>query len=220
MNKIKSNFYEILDLPKLPNELAQLCLSLENPIIDIDQDPTARLTMKDFTKIELARWRHYTMPHELEDWVAKNIKPVTGPRGREGCGVQKFTSQSSVYAVGPHIDRKRDRSLNYIIDCGGDAVDTVWYQEYTEQSTFPIYRNDGENYYPKSNLKYLNELDRARFLNDTWALLETTVIHSVLNITGTRIMITLSLNDDEIDAFCEMHTINTANKLWQKYPKE
>ena len=66
-----------------------------------------------------------------------------------------------------------------MIDTGGPEVDTVFWQEvnqalHREPATVPCSYRD------------LTEVSRYRLTAGTWALIDTTVIHSVENIQGLR----------------------------------
>ena len=67
-----------------------------------------------------------------------------------------------------HIDRNRTIVYNYLIDAGGDAVDTIWFED--DRKT--------EQY-------------RKCIPSNTWHSLDVSIPHTVQGITGTRIAVSV-----------------------------
>jgi hypothetical protein len=67
-----------------------------------------------------------------------------------------------------HKDVNREIVYNYILDCGGNDVLTVWYDE--DKTT---------------------ELLNVKIPKNTWHVMDVTKFHTVKNITETRIALTI-----------------------------
>ena len=87
--------------------------------------------------------------------------------------------------MGPHIDKGRIITLNYILESGND--------QYLPYTTF------------YNNLTDLNETERTQIELEKWHFLRVAIPHSVIGITGTRIAITCNMNGPE--------TIEVYNKI-------
>ena len=136
--------YRILDLPQVPKEL----------ILPIEQ-------VLELENIFGGKSKNYTI-HEVQDdlrvWLQK-IFPNN----------IKFRYQTLVDGVPIHRDRGRDTALNYIIDTGGENVQTVWYDKDKVKITHSVILTSG-----------------------VWHELQVNHYHTVTNIQGRRFAITVS----------------------------
>ena len=163
------NFIEYLDLPPLPPHLCKLTDPLSYPCSNTRWDCCER----DDEIIRDADYRRFPAGSELAQWINDNISSTYTNAGISFHGA--LTPQT----VCPHSDRSRTVGLLYIIDPGGPEVDTVFWQEVgrplsREFATVP------------SSYRNLTEVGRYRLAAGNWALLDTTVIHSVEGLEGLR----------------------------------
>jgi hypothetical protein len=164
------NFVEYLDLPPLPSHLCMLVDPLLYPSTNTTTD---RVCERDGKFVQDADYRRFPANAELAQWIIDNISSTYTSAG------VSFHGAVTPQTVCPHSDRRRTVGLLYIIDPGGPEVDTVFWQEVghpvnREFATMPSSYHD------------LTEVGRYRLGAGTWALLDTTVIHSVEGLQGLR----------------------------------
>ena len=96
--------YKFLDLPEVPEDLilpVEEVLQLEN--------------------IFGGETKNYTI-HECQDELREYLKELFPE-------CEKFRYQTLIKGVPVHKDRGRTTAINYIIETGGDNVQTIWYEE-------------------------------------------------------------------------------------------
>lgn len=169
------NFFwiPINDLPALPEPLKN---KFNNVKGDIFVKTPTQLLLNDKGVYESGVIERYKLHPGFKLWINKNIATDYYEVSAQIIG--KTTSAS------PHTDQYRRWHLMYIIDQGGDNVETVWYQEHNK----PIWRD--EHLYP-SNYNNLKELHRAVLPANTWIFFNSRIIHDVQNITSTRQALTV-----------------------------
>jgi hypothetical protein len=127
------------------------------------------------------------MGPDWADWVAKNlVSTVIETSARLSLG------ESSVH--GAHCDLGRKWKLYYLIDRGGDDVQTVFYRQHGH----PIVRNEIKDHDDRSvvcnDYHALEEIDRAQWPLCSWVLINTMILHGVINVKGTRLNLTVSVD--------------------------
>ena len=160
---------EYLDLPPVP---AHLC-KLTDPMSYPRSNTTTAFCERDGEVIQDADYRRFPANSELSQWIINNVSSTYTSAGIS------FHGAPTPQTVCPHSDRRRTVGLLYIIDPGGPEVDTVFWQEVG----YPLSR---EFAVMPSSYQDLTEVGRYRLVTGTWALLDTTVIHSVEGLQGLR----------------------------------
>jgi len=114
----------------------------------------------------------------IQNWIKDNI-PFEVPYS----SIQLI--RNGIY-VAPHVDEIRTHAVLYIIDTGGDP-DTCYYKV---RDAFKDKTVDPQTCIPyeKLEIKETHKLEQ-----DNWFQLNVSEIHSVENITDTRIALSLSL---------------------------
>ena len=163
------NFIEYLDLPPLPTHLVDVADPLSYPCINT----RTAYCKRNGEIIQDADYRRFPVGSELAQWIVDNISSIYDNAGI--CFHGGLTLQTAC----PHSDRKRKVGLLYVIDPGGPEVDTVFWQEVDQ----PLHRETGAL---PTSYQDLTEVGRYRLGAGDWALIDTTVIHSVENIQGVR----------------------------------
>jgi hypothetical protein len=193
--------YSFLDLPKLDDSIIDAAFSSvknkerENRVNpDLFNLPGYReykdrtLTRADGSTVKSAAGYRYWISEEFKDWVFKHFE-----QDDRGCGVNVFNSPNA-NVVGPHIDASRSYSIHYLLDEGGDNVDTIWWKE----KNHPLVRPDLKgNFNLKDcvdNYNRLEEITRIRVPKHQWILMNVDVLHSVEFIARPRISIQISRN--------------------------
>lgn len=109
----------------------------------------------------------------LTDWVSRNIHDKIS-----SVHVQYFDGGTYFF---PHIDLLRNKAINYLIS--------------TADATTSFYKPN--NFIPEPNtvIDYnkITLLKEFKIEKKVWHELDVTVVHSVENINGTRIAVTLSI---------------------------
>jgi hypothetical protein len=121
----------------------------------------------------------FNIGEEWIDWIRANIYP-DAELSSSGVSV---TTGSRYH--GAHCDATRNYALIYLIDPGGDNVETVFWQEHGHPIVRPRINNVDQLFV--SDYNYLTEIDRVRFPANRWVLMNTRILHGVENIDATRI---------------------------------
>jgi hypothetical protein len=183
--------YEIMNqLPAVPPHFIMQALHSVNgsPMAKVHASIPGRkefrarmLTLPDGRQIPSAGSDRYPMSPEYDVWVKENIKSEWAV----SCA-QRHTQVSNT--IGPHIDDQVNELLYFILQEGGTNVETVWWQE----NGYEIERPDKlptAEYYDAAVNDYnnLKEIDRIRIPVGVWVRMNTMILHSVENMTGVRI---------------------------------
>lgn len=172
------NFYwlPLPNLPKLPDALCQEFDNLDGKHI-INKTTDRMLTNGDqqYHNGFLTRYQL-----DFGDWIKQNII-----HDYHEISAQIIENGSS---TGPHTDRYRRWHLFYLLEAGGDNVETVWYQEPGQ----PLWRDEFVIY---SDYGQLTEMYRCVLPTNTWILFNSRIIHDVQNMTGVRKTLTVDLYD-------------------------
>lgn len=131
-----------------------------------------------------AIYRRYNISERSAEWIHKNIGSFSQ------CSAQLFTQGTAFY---PHTDGgKRRYILNYLIKSGGPDVLTQFYQE----PGFDAIRDNGQ---PLNilNSTHLAVIDSICIPEKSWMMLFGKVLHSVTDITESRIQLSIALSTEE-----------------------
>ena len=177
-------YYKTIDnLPKIPKHLEEYLLELaENDDAFLkDSVNTAKFynrsemhdQIQTFPKISLINTK---AENWLKDSIHANAKYY-----------QLIKNIDLGKSFWPHVDRTRKFTLIYLLQTGGDPQ-TVFYRT-----------KDNSEIYPAqtwSNYENLVEVDRIRIPIKTWTLLRADVPHSVEDMSGHRISVQMSFDED------------------------
>lgn len=138
---------------------------------------------------------------QVAEWVTDNI-----PFLKEFPTSYKLAEQVSWGAKNhtPHVDRNRLSQLLIVLEPGGDAVQTSWYQEPGEPEVRTEYMG---NIQDATNLK---EVCTATLKPNTWYFFNSKIIHGVRNIEGKRRAICINLLDEDILKHLEENYLRAA----------
>jgi hypothetical protein len=187
------------DLPPIPEHLL---VDVEKIVLErIANDPPHPnpLCQREMTvslggeKIVGGRYRGDEADESLQSWVRENIGDDLAPKAR----VRIASHGEQGYISVPHSDASRDWSLLYLLNLGGDNVETIFWQEQNQ----PLRRPNAT--FPQA-YDTLIELERAKFPMRTWVLLDSLVVHSIENMTNLRIAIQVGFKDGS----------KTLQKIW------
>lgn len=108
---------------------------------------------------------------DLEQWLKENIIDDWRDVG---------ISFNDGPLLAPHLDRTRLYTLQYLIDAGGENVQTVFYDVKSNQADFVTH------YMHINNYDDLEPIEQFVFKPGEWWLIYGQTYHSVVNIEGTR----------------------------------
>lgn len=189
-----------LDLPAVPAEIQSTLIDcVEN--MPGDQDSVK--WMNDFhnQQINSAEMiygnKHTILDDKLIESIAKiyrsdlgDVLPIVG---------RIRTVNQEPATIPPHCDRGRHVALNYILTKGGDFVETVLYQEHRPTTSLDT----------SQNCRF-DQVSCGKYYNlplHQWHAFNAQRYHSVRNITGTRIILSLVLLEKSTwDEFCEHYS--------------
>jgi hypothetical protein len=163
-------FFEYQNYPDLPRYFIEEIINLTNKI--------------EISKNDLASYHFICISEELEKWVKNNIN--------ETCKVNAHGFFYGKYFY-PHIDFIRHRAINYIIETGGELVETRFYEpkEKYKHLTFL-----SRSYIPYEKLNLIESVVIKPF---KWHSMEVNKIHSVENLDPNkkRVSLTLGIFDQQ-----------------------
>jgi hypothetical protein len=147
-------------------------------------DPDKKRWLDEFHKNQINSVLHLFELNEcLQPLIQKEYQDLF-PKHDILCvtGIMKNKNIKINACLPPHVDRSRALGINYIVELGGSAVETVFYNHEEEPG--------GE----AKNKKY-NELNPVDSIKATkgWYVYHTQRYHSVENIETTRTMIAIML---------------------------
>jgi hypothetical protein len=143
------------------------------------------ITREDGTKFKTAGTHRYWISEEFENWVREHFQqePI-------GCGISIFDQVGP--SLAPHVDASRNFVIQYLLDLGGDNVETVWYREKEKDILRPDLRSNFDPEKTINNYSQVEEIDRTRFPSNQWVCLNANILHSVENVERPRIAIQIS----------------------------
>jgi hypothetical protein len=192
--------YAFLDLPNPPNSIIDQAYRayeekkkigfIETTLHDVPGHKEYRnrsVRFRDGSYINSIESYRYWISEEFENWINVHVQENT-----KGCGVNVFDGGK---LVAPHVDANRNFAIQYILETGGDNVETAWYRQKGKDITRPDIRHVFD--LDKIVLDYdqLAELDRICFPINTWVCINTNILHAVENLKGRRMALQISRQD-------------------------
>lgn len=184
-------YYWFENFDPLPDWIRNIALSSDtyqsgNWINFFPDSYTARLvTQKDGATSTTQTFKRYGLGQQVYNWVTHNtFNDIID------CCV--CVGESRHQNCGPHRDRNRNFTLLWVLDAGGDAVETCFWHEHGR----PVIRNISkeQKHQQPSDYRTLTKLDGIVIPPERWVLIDSRVLHSVENITGKRISFQVSLD--------------------------
>jgi len=153
------------------------------------------LTNSKGETIHGSTYKRFNVNNKILTWAMDAVDPTLNftPSGNFRIGIQVFeyiyNGEPCSYA--PHTDGPRgDDVLNYLIDAGGENVITKWYQEKGQPfPRLPSLRLD--------SFENLFEVHSEKFDAGAWFILNTKALHTVENLTRSRISISIGLTNGQ-----------------------
>jgi len=203
-----SDFYSFCNLPALPDWLiAEIRKSIEvgfrlgknlqfesRPISSVEADGFKKLSFElDGAEQSRAVYRRYNLSEKAANWVKENV----GDFSEVGSQLMRNGS-----AFTPHTDGgPRRYILNYLVDAGGDSVETQFFLEPGKD----IVREGVPLQLPNSH--ELQLLAKVVAPEKSWMVLYGKIVHAVVGITGKRIQLSISFSAEEFKKLKEKHKL-------------
>jgi hypothetical protein len=165
---------------------------------DLDNNPRL-IDWDDGSKKRICTIRRYPFSNQLYAWVKENIYPWVDDMNHYQLGHQVWKQGDVIW---PHTDGVRGHFvLSYLLEEGGDFVETVWYKVRDKEAVLP----------PATHYVNFNNIDvvtRKRLPLGKWVLNDARILHSVYYMTQPRIAITIGLMKHEVIRLIEHHNID------------
>jgi hypothetical protein len=186
-----------LDLPAVPHDIGSLLIDCASKM---HSDPDSVRWLNDFhnhqiNSAEMIYGNKYTViGMEIIDAILEIYRPYLGNILPIVGRIRSVAEQPAI--TPPHCDRGRHVALNYILTAGGDSVETIFYSEHRSTASIETAHNCR-----------FDEVSCAKIYSlplNQWHAFDAQRYHSVRNITGTRIILSLVL---------------AANPTWEEFLK-
>lgn len=193
-------FYKILNFPKLPEYLVDEILEIVNNPLNVDpkkHQHQEHVGYKEFKNRKLKKTNgqeitsvtinRFKISKSLDNWLKSHVH--SSPQRQH---IALYNSAST--DMGPHVDADRNRVWMYVINAGGQKVETVWYKESAAEITRPDLQNASDNYMNTAICNYskLIEIERYMIPSHTWVEINSSIIHSVEGLTTNRLAIQIT----------------------------
>ncbi len=178
-------------LPKIPKDIINYSLDMDNFFYG---GKPSRILTKNKKNFSAGLNRRQELNKELENWLRKNIICDWQDAGY---------SRTTGPCHGPHIDRARFFTLQYVIDPGGQNVSTVFYRAKTQKLDIE------PGWFYINNYDEIEPIEHQFIPKDVWVLINArNHIHSVENIEGVRVSVQIGLMKDPMEDILSLQTRN------------
>jgi hypothetical protein len=183
-----------VDLPELPSELIY-SIKIQANVMALDENCNSGKeynTNKNFAYTEMEEFLYSKLVSDL--LLPKLKKPTTSY-------IFVLRNKQNIPAdFPPHLDEYRKLSLNYIVETGGNNVQTSFYD---------LERPKDDNEFKSKNIPYedLNKTQKYVLPKNKWNLSNTQVCHSVENLDDLRIILFVVFDDNtDYETFTKDYT--------------
>ena len=205
-------------LPKVPQEYVDLALALakeksagiavRDEYTPVSEQPTHldskepiqnclidRVLTRNGQQFASRLSPRFSMEEHMASWVTENINEEWAHVGVSASVRGDTLNNVGDYLVqGPHTDATRQYALLYLIESSNPDQDTVFWQ----QQGKALHRKRCQT---PLNLDEMTEVDRVRIPMNTWVYFDTSILHSIENVQGTRIAIQIGFDCEPFGVF-------------------
>lgn len=176
-------YCKFLDLPKIPESICQeiLLKNYSRPL----RDYKGWSHIKNGREIVSADNPFYHSDEELTTWINNNIL-----NDYNDLGIRHARYAEGKTTTGIHTDQTRKYVLQYLLKSGGGVLN-FWKELNSE-----IVRNGRVTL---ANYDSVELLESFNLPENSWVLLNATILHSVEYLCADRISVQISLNYDPYD---------------------
>lgn len=181
-------------LPDPPTMLYQHFLNLTDEELAYENAVNRSYQPREFLERQTERYgeilgtryqKRYGLGSEFESWVKKNLGQDTNDDWYVDSGFTLLSGTAKINS--PHSDPARRWHLFYLLTRGGEGCTTnFWLQD-----NHDIHRSPNTSVKTYQDLRLL---DRVRFPERKWVLMNSLILHSVEDVTDRRTSIQVSMN--------------------------
>ena len=185
--------YSLLSLPNLPKYMIDsIKESITNDLQTVQKVPLKTVQL-DGTFVEDSIYSRWSLLEDYHTWVFENIPELKDANPVLGFQSIKNPLEFGFSQLHPHTDGAARGAfcISYLIDTGGDNVETIWWQEKDKE----LKRTPWSHCW---DLNKLTEINKTIFPNNSWNIMRTDWIHSVQYIKSDRIALTIGFADEEL----------------------
>ena len=189
MLKFNSQYYRSTNLPPLPKWIQDRVMTVDTKNNELWLNPQTpeyadrKLHRCDGSYKQAQMFKRYNIGPDVRKWALENISNKI-----IDCGMSITTDFENRNIVGPHADKTRNYTLLYVLDAGGDNVETVFWQE----QDHPEVRDRGTG---PLDYNLLTKLDSIVIPERHWIVIHSQVVHSVENLHHQRIAFQCSFDE-------------------------
>lgn len=199
-------YYKILNLPTMPSNLEEIALRYENSKIQYKVPPKTSETDTFYLGDKYykgAIYSRYLPTPEILDWFFQTILPYKENKETQVLpGIQVLDNGNAFHF---HTDGKaRPFVLNYMIDLGGENVQTIFGQEPNQS----IIRSPFLN---KFHCEDYTVLESVILPTNNWVILNSMVLHAVIDMQSPRMCLSMGITEEEM-SYLETNSINLPAK--------
>jgi len=136
-------------------------------------------------KVKSLHLPRYPLTGESKEWIGNNII-----NEYIACSVGVTTVSDSSKTLGPHVGLTRAYILMYLLDKGGENVQTRFYQKHGEPKVYGLCRTVPTDY------AELDLIDSQKFELGNWYIVNESILHDIHGIETPRISVQISLGKD------------------------
>lgn len=190
-----------LDLPKPPKELVDHIYKMEKMLEEMypNGEPTTESNAvwnENFNhgQRKIIWFQYSTKLTEYSQEQNQMIDDIYGPYFKSKCrgmfALMKNRYPGSVSHTPIHTDRGRNIAVNWILETGGTEVMTTFYNK--ERRQHPVYHKRATNY----RIDQVEQEYSVKLPKETWIAFNVQKVHSVENISTTRKMFSIIIEDN------------------------
>lgn len=171
-------FFQPVCLPPLPQNFVDEALHGDrSDLIVTSTDRHIKNEQGLYRNARLQRWR---LSQALGDWLQQQ-----GVHGFQDVSVQTIEQGET---LGPHTDSWQSCKLFYLLQSGGDNVETIWYRQHGHALV-------REKWLLVEDTADLEEAHRMVIPVGQWGFINVQIIHEVKNMTSPRQAVVASFAD-------------------------
>jgi len=195
LHEDKHDYFKILDVPKLPNDLQQeLQVAIDNAKENdqdlgwVGKDKTfdTRTVTRDGKTMRSCRVHHNPLPKSIDKWLKENV-----------LSEYLYSSLAVTHPVsdthGMHCGRTRRYLIMYLVETGGDNVITRGFEE----EGYPRERiNELDIQISNYDDHKLKQIDEIHIQPGDWVVIGAKTLHDVIGIEGYRVAVHIGIDSN------------------------
>jgi hypothetical protein len=188
------------DLPTVPDDFVELAITCAFNRLGTQQSAytgdvysTKRVVQKDGKQVISRIQPRFGLEDVMSAWTNTHISTEWSQIG-VATSILSQQAKANSQMQSPHTDGTRSYALLYLLESSNADQDTVFWHE----PGYPIHRKRTMS---PLNLDHLIKIDSVRIPLHTWTYIDSTILHSVENVTQSRITLQISFDCDPFGIF-------------------